>query len=116
MPLATIPDGMTLAPGGFYLFGGSGYEGAKPANQSFSQALAASAGGVALRDTSGTIVDSVGYGTATNAFVRGTAAPAPPNAAAPGNSDVRLPDGHETGDNSADFSVSTSPTPRAANH
>ena len=114
--LDTIPSGTTLAAGAFYLFGGSGYAGPPAADQSFATALAATGGGLALRDVSGTIVDSVGYGTATNAFVRGSAAPAPPNAAAPGNSDVRLPDGHETGDNSADFSVSTSPTPRAANH
>jgi hypothetical protein len=114
--LDTIPSGTTLAAGAFYLFGGSGYAGPPAADQSFGTALAATGGGLALRDASGTIVDSVGYGTATNAFVRGTAAPAPPNTAAPGNSDVRLPDGHETGDNSADFSVSTTPTPRAANH
>ncbi|MGZ4281673.1 MAG: lamin tail domain-containing protein [Gaiellaceae bacterium] len=114
--LGTIASGTTLAAGAFYLFGGSGYAGPPSADQSFATALASTGGGLALRDASGTIVDSVGYGTATNAFVRGTAAPAPPNAAAPGNSDVRLPDGHETGDNSADFSVSTTPTPRAANH
>ena len=114
--LDTIPSGTTLAAGAFYLFGGSGYAGPPAADQSFGTALAATGGGLALRDASGTIVDSVGYGTATNAFVRGTAAPAPPNSAAPGSSDVRLPDGHETGDNSADFSVSTTPTPRAANH
>jgi hypothetical protein len=114
--LDTIPSGTTLAAGAFLLFGGSGYAGPPAADQSFGTALASTGGGLALRDASGTIVDSVGYGTATNAFVRGTAAPAPPNSAAPGSSDVRLPDGHETGDNSADFSVSTTPTPRAANH
>ena len=114
--LGAIPSGTTLAAGAFYLFGGSGYAGPPAADQSFGTALASTGGGLALRDASGAIVDSVGYGTATNAFVRGTAAPAPPNAAAPGNSDVRLPDGHETGDNSADFSVSTTPTPKAANH
>ena len=114
--LDTIPSGTTLAAGAFLLFGGSGYAGPPAADQSFGTALASTGGGLALRDASGTIVDSVGYGTATNAFVRGSAAPAPPNTATPGNSDVRLPDGHETGDNSADFSVSTTPTPRAANH
>src|SRR5262249_28576854 len=35
--LGTIPDGTALAPGALYLFGGSGYAGAKPANHSFSQ-------------------------------------------------------------------------------
>ena len=114
--LGTIADGTSLAAGAFYLFGGSAYAGPPAADQSFSASLAATGGGLALRDASGAIVDSVGYGTATNAFVRGSAAPAPPNSAAPGDSDVRLPDGHESGDNSADFTVSTTPTPRAANH
>jgi hypothetical protein len=114
--LATIPSGTTLAAGGFYLFGGSAYAGSPPPDQSFSTGLASTAGGLALRDASGTIVDSLGYGNAVNAFVRGAPAPAPPAAAPPGNSDVRLPDGHDTGNNAADFSVSTTPTPKAANH
>jgi lamin tail-like protein/collagen triple helix repeat protein len=113
--LATIPDGTTLTPGAFYLFGGSGYAGAKPANQSFSQALAAATGGVGLRDASGTLVDSVGYGTATNAFVEAHAAPAPPATAVPGSSDIRLPDGADTDNNGADFTVTAAPTPGGPN-
>jgi hypothetical protein len=114
--LGTIPSGTTLVAGGFYLFGGSDYAGSATPDQSFSASLAATGGGVALRDTSGTIVDSMGYGDAANAFVEAHPAPAPPAAASPGNSAVRLPDGHDTNDNSADFSVSASPTPKAANH
>ncbi len=114
--LATIPSGTTLAAGGFYLFGGSAYAGSPPPDQSFSTGLASTGGGLALRDASGTAVDSLGYGNAVNAFVRGAPAPAPPAVAPPGNSDVRLPDGHDTGNNSADFTVSTTPTPRSANH
>jgi len=113
--LATIPSGTTVTAGGFYLFGGSGYAGSATPDQSFSTALAATAGGLALRDAAGAIVDSLGYGDATNAFVEGHAAAAPPAAAAPGNSAVRLPDGHDTNDNSADFSVTSTPTPKAAN-
>ena len=90
--LATIPDGTTLAPGAFYLFGGSGYTGAKTPNQAFSVGIAAAAGGVGLRNAAGTLVDSVGYGTATNALVETRPAPAPPTTAAPGSSDIRLPD------------------------
>jgi hypothetical protein len=114
--LATIPSGTTLAAGGFYLFGGSAYAGSPPPDQSFSTGLASTGGGLALRDASGAIVDSLGYGTAVNAFVRGAPAPAPPAEAPPGNSDVRLPDGHDTGNNSVDLSVSTTPSPRSANH
>jgi hypothetical protein len=98
------------------LFGGSAYAGAAPANQSFSTSLAAGGGGVALRDSSGAIADSVGYGDAVNAFVEAHPTTAPPATAAPGSSAVRLPDGHDTNDNAADFSVSSSPTPGSSNH
>jgi len=114
--LDTLPDGTTLAPGAFYLFGGSGYTGPPAADQSFSTGLAAGAGGVGLRDANGTLVDSVGWGsTAANGLVEGTPAPAPPATAAPGSSDVRKPDGHDTNNNSVDFTVVTPPTPRATN-
>jgi hypothetical protein len=111
----TVPDGTTLPVGAFYLFGGSDYAGPPAADQSFSTGLAATGGGVAIRDGNGTIVDSVGWGTATNAFVEGTVAPAPPATAPPGSSAARHPDGHDTNDNSADFTVVTPPTPRATN-
>jgi hypothetical protein len=114
--LATVPAGTTLAAGGFYLFGGSAYAGTRAPDQSFSAAIAATAGGVALRDSAGAIVDSVGYGDAVNAFVEGHPASAPPATATPGSSALRLPDGHDTNDNAADFSVSASPTPGSSNH
>jgi hypothetical protein len=114
--LATVPTGTTLAAGGFYLLAGSGYAGTRAPDQSFSAAIAATGGGVALRDAGGAIVDSVGYGDAVNAFVESHPASAPPTTAAPGSSTVRLPDGHDTNDNAADFSVSASPTPGSSNH
>jgi hypothetical protein len=113
--LATIPSGTILPAGSFYLFGGRDYAGSPPADQTFTAGLASTGGGLAVRMPDGTIVDSLGYGDAANAFVRGQPAPAPPAAPSPGNSDVRLPDGHNTDDNSADFTVTTSPTPRGPN-
>ena len=113
--LATIPAGSVIAAGGFYLLGGSAYAGAQPADQTFGTGLAATGGAVAIRDSSGALVDSVGWGTATNALVEGTAAPAPPTTAAPGSSIVRLPDGHDTNDNGTDFTATANPTPRAPN-
>jgi len=113
--LATIPAGTMLAPGAFYLFGGSGYAGAKPADQAISAGLAGTAGGLGLRDAAAKLVDSVGYGTATNAFVETHAAAAPPSTAPPGSSDIRLPDGRDTDDNSADFAVTAAPTPGGPN-
>jgi hypothetical protein len=112
--LATLPDGTTLAPGAFMLFGGSGYAGAHPEDRSFSTSLASSGGGLGLRGPSGILVDSVAWGTATNALVEGAAAPAPAITAAPGKSDARHPDGHDTNDNSADFAEGD-PTPGSAN-
>jgi Lamin Tail Domain/Collagen triple helix repeat (20 copies) len=113
--LATIPDGTTLAPGAFYLFGGSGYASAKRPNQSFSAGIASAAGGVGLRNAAGTLVDSVGYGTATNTLVETRPAPAPPTTAAPGSSDIRLPDGVDTNDNGADLTATATRTPGAPN-
>jgi hypothetical protein len=113
--LATIPTGTTIAAGGFYLAGGSAYGGVALPDQSFFTGLAATGGGLGVRDASGTLVDSVGYGTATNAFVETNAAPVPPIVASPGQSDARLPDGHDTDDNASDFSVVGFPTPRASN-
>jgi hypothetical protein len=114
--LATIPTGTTIAAGGFYLLGGGGYAGATTPDQSFAAGLAGTGGAVGVRDSSGTLVDGVGWGTATNAIVEGTAAAAPPSTAVPGSSIVRLPDGHDTDANAADFTVSSTPTPRASNH
>jgi hypothetical protein len=114
--LATIPAGTTIAAGGYYLFGGGSYSGAPAADQSFSFGLAATGGGVGLRDAAGTLVDSVGYGdSTTNAFVEGSPAAAPAATAAPGTSAARLPNGHDTGDNSVDFGAATPPTPKASN-
>jgi Lamin Tail Domain/Collagen triple helix repeat (20 copies) len=113
--LGTIPDGTTLASGAFYLFGGGGYAGAKKPDQSFSTGMAGTAGGIGVRDASGKLLDSVGYGTATNAFVETRAASAPPATPAPGSSSIRLPDGADTNDNGADFRVTAAPTPGAPN-
>jgi Lamin Tail Domain/Collagen triple helix repeat (20 copies) len=114
--LATIPDGTTIPAGGFYLLAGSGYLGSHAPDQTFSASLAATGGGIAVRDAAGTILDSVGYGEATNAFVEGHPAAAPPATAAPGSSADRIPDGQDTNDNAADFSVSATPSPGTSNH
>src|SRR3954447_14918169 len=114
--LATIPAGTSIPAGGFYLLAGSGYLGSHAADQSFSTSIAATGGGVAVRDATGAILDSVGYGDTTNAFVEAHATTAPPATAAPGSSSIRLPDGHDTNDNAADFSVSATPPPGAATH
>jgi len=113
--LATIPSGTTIAPGGFYLLGGSAYAGGAAADQTFSTGLAATGGGVGIRDATGALVDSVGWGTATNVLVEGSPASAPPATASPGSSIVRMPDGHDTNANATDFTVTATATPKGAN-
>jgi hypothetical protein len=100
---------------GSYLFGGSGYVGGPPADQSFSTGIAATGGAVGVRDATAGLVDSVGWGTATNALVEGTPVAAPPTTDAPGTSAGRSPDGDDTNDNAADFVLDDSPTPKASN-
>ena len=77
--------------------------------------LSGTGGGVGVRDPNGVLLDSIGYGTATNSFVEKAAAPAPPNVPTPGNSIGRIPNGTDTNNNMADVKVSTAPTPGAAN-
>jgi collagen type I alpha len=113
--LATLPAGTTLAVGAFYLLGGSGYSGTVAADQSFGTSLAATGGSLAVKTSTGTLVDAVAYGTAANGLGEGQPAAAPPTTAAPGSSDIRLPDGHDTDANAADFAASAHPTPKAAN-
>jgi Lamin Tail Domain/Alpha galactosidase A/Alpha galactosidase C-terminal beta sandwich domain/NPCBM-associated, NEW3 domain of alpha-galactosidase len=114
--VATIPAGTTLAGGGYYLLAGAGYTGATPAQQTFTNNLSTSGGGVGLRDTSGALVDSVGWGTATNALVENCAAPAPPSTAPPGSSIIRQPNGRDTDSGCDDFAVTSTATPGASNH
>jgi len=109
--LVTIPAGTTIQPGGFYLLGGAGYNGATVADQSFTSGLSAVGGAVGIRNVGRTLVDSVGWGTATNALVEGTPAVAPPA----GSGIDRQPDGFDTNNNSTDFKVSATLTPRAPN-
>jgi hypothetical protein len=113
--LATLPTGTMLAAGAFYLLGGSGYAGAVAADQSFGTSIAATGGSIGVKNATGTVSDAVAYGTAANGLGEGTPAAAPPATAAPGSSAIRLPDGHDTESNVADFDVTATPTPKAAN-
>jgi len=101
-----------IAAGGYYLVTGPTFPDAGAPDQSYGAGkLAAAGGGIGLRDGAQLLVDSVGYGTATNAFVEGAAAPAPPN----GQSIARKPNGTDSNHNDVDFAVAVTPTPRAAN-
>jgi hypothetical protein len=102
----------SIAPGGYYLVAGPNYSNGGTPDQTYGAGkFLDTGGGVGLRDAAQTLIDSVGYGNATNAFVEGAAAPAPPA----GDSIARTPNGTDTDHNNSDFVVATTPTPRAAN-
>ncbi len=103
----------TVIPaGGYLLYAGEGFTGGSDGVFSAPTGrLAVAGGGVAHRNADTAIVDSVGYGPATNAFVEASAAALPPA----GQSVARRPNGVDTNNNSQDFSVTSQRTPRAAN-
>jgi len=106
----SFTGGGFLAGKPYFVCANSGYAGAADAR--YADGLADSGGGLALRDPRGAVVDSVGWGDASNAFVEETAATAPPA----GQSISRVPDGHDTDDNAADFVVrAPATTPGAPN-
>ncbi len=107
----------TIVPsGGFYLISsGPSYDGTVPAQISYDTStvsMAAAGGGVAIRNgalNTGTIIDSVGYGTATNIFVEGAAIAAP----AANNSQARKSNAcTDTDSNVNDFSATIPAAPR----
>jgi hypothetical protein len=103
----------SIPAGGYRVYAGGGWTGAS--DGALGSGLASAGGAVGLRDASGALVDSVAYGTAAGGFAESTAAPAPPTTTG-GASISRLPNGADTDDNSADFHVTNTPTPGAANH
>jgi hypothetical protein len=100
----------SIAVGGYFVLGGSGFTGTKNAN--LGGGLAVAGGGVGLY--SGTVlVDSMSWGSAVvgHPFTETTpAAQIPTNKSA-----ARFPDGTDTNDNSVDFKVPSTRSPGAAN-
>ncbi len=105
-----------IVPGGYYLVAHTSYDGTPAADITFNLgttgSLSGTSGGLAIRNgalNTGTIVDSVGYGSATNAFVE-TATTTVPAANA---SKARLNNGcQDTDNNSNDFELVSPSTPR----
>lgn len=108
----------TIVPaGGYYLVANSSYDGPIPPDITFNSgtcmcAMSATGGGIAIRNPvaqGGVALDSVGYGTATNIFVEGTATAAP----AAHNSQSRISNGcQDTDNNLNDFSGTIPAAPR----
>jgi endonuclease G len=75
-----------IAPGAYYLIASTSYDGTVAPNITYnpttcSCSMSGTGGGLAIRQgavNTGTIIDSVGYGTATNIFVEASPTAAPP--------------------------------------
>ena len=109
---ATWAASQVLDPGRHLLVANAAGIVAGSADLTYSGGFAATGGAIVLRPIGGTPIDAVAWGDATNAFVEGTAAPAP----AAGSSIERLPggtagNGIDTNANAADFHVAT-PSPQ----
>jgi hypothetical protein len=112
----------TITKGGFRLYVGSKYSGTETTDGAWgtNMGLADMGGSIALRDATGKVVDSLGYGDvmAGNVFIEGAACLAPP----PSGSVSRSPfDGNDAGigavdgNNSTNFAITTTTTPGARN-
>jgi cytochrome c553 len=114
----TFPSAASIAPQGFYLLQGAGYTGTTTADGTLSSGLNRDNGGLAIATvaTPTTYLDKMAWGaTTTNGLFVGMPAAAPMDAAAPGRTLARIPDGKKTGNTSTEFVESANPTPRAAN-
>jgi endonuclease G len=108
-----------VPPGGYYLITSTSYDGTTPGNITYNPttcacALSGTGGGLAIRFgdlNSGVIIDSVGYGSATNAFVENTVT----NAPAANAGQARVSNGCQDSDNNSnDFSTLNPAAPRNA--
>ena len=105
---------LPLAPGQHLLVANAAGIYGPIADTTYSGGLAAEGGAVALRTSGGSVVDAVGWGTATNQYVEGSVAAAPPAR----SSLERRPGGLEgntidTNDNGSDWFVQPNPLPQS---
>lgn len=105
--LASFPQ-LTIQPGSFFVIGHENFSGTKQATYSTSQSMASDNTIVLYQDAGETIVDVVGFGTAT--MNEGAACPNPQES----KSAQRIPNGADTNHNASDFLTAT-PTPGAQN-
>lgn len=112
--LATLITPFT--PGTYRLFAGLGYDGSPVVDDTFGGAGGSlgNSGGLAIRAgvaNTGPVMDAVGWGTATNAYVETAPAPSP----LPDDSIARQPNASDTDNNLVDFVLDLTPSPRAEN-
>jgi len=119
-PFAAWTTSTVLQPGQFYLIASTGYSGSTSPDVTYDPSvclcsMSATAGGLAIRqgdNNTGTIIDAVGWGSATNIFFEGTRTTAPPNS----TSQTRVLNScQDTDNNSVDFANSNPAIPRNRN-
>ncbi len=116
-PLATWTTTTIIPAGGYYLIAATQYDGAPTPDRTYDPntlqvSMGGTGGGLAIRlgaNNTGAIIDSVGWGSATNIFVEGAATAAPGQ----GNSQSRKTGGCTDSDNnSSDFEATIPSSPR----
>ena len=119
VPFVEWTTATIVAPGGYYLIASTGYDDSVTPNLIYnpttcSCSIGAAGGGIAVRSgavNSGVLIDSVGYGTATNAFIETAITSAPPANAG----SARINNGCQDSDNNAsDFNILNPSAPRNA--
>lgn len=114
VPFAVWTTTTVIPAGGYYLVASSSYDGSVTPDLMYNPttcqcSMGASGGGLGLRlggNNTGTIIDSVGWGTATNLFVEGAVTAAP----AANNSQSRQQNGCQDNDSNAGDFTSTIPS------
>jgi hypothetical protein len=102
----------SVPAGGFFLIGSSGYDYLGILADTICTGGYSKVGGqLGLFNGSGQLVDGLAWGSVTPNIVGegSTASPAPTGACL-----IRTPDGFDTNDNSVDFKINSTPTPRNA--
>ncbi len=114
VPFGTWTTSTIIPPGGYYLIAASAYDGPATPDLTYTPSvcqcsMSANGGGLAVRNASGIILDSVGWGTANNAFIETLVTAAPPLE----TGQTRLDNACQDTDNNAnDFANSNPAAPR----
>lgn len=126
----TLPTGTVMQPHKYFLFGGGGVANRdnNPAPSS-TLGLSNTGGAVFIRNSSGTVVDLIGWGTASSSNYEGTVATKPAQGISlerkakstsdaasmgPGGADEFAGNGYDSDDNAADFVQRATPQPQSS--
>lgn len=110
--LISFTTSKVIPAGGFVVFANA--QSTMASDGTFTSSMGAAGGGLALKNGTTTVVDAMGWGTATNIYVEGGT----PAAAAPSTTQslIRSPfDGKDSDVSRNDWATSATPTPKAAN-